>query len=231
MSNIKNKILIIDDEPQIRKLLKIIYEDENYQIEEGENAKEAIRKALSGQYDVMILDLGLPDMDGKEVVKKIREISKMPIIICSVRQSDKEIIEALTLGADDYITKPFNPEILIARTEAALRRSVIEKSSSEIITNGELSMNLLTHESFLSSTKINLTPKEHMLLKYFLTNLDKVISHKQILTNIWGAANAEDLQYLRVYIRQLRDKIEPDTEKPCYIINVPGVGYRMPKFS
>lgn len=229
MSNKKNKILVIEDELQIRKLLKIILKDEGCIVDECSTGNSGLKMALANRHDLIILDLGLPDLDGINVLERIREFSAIPIIICSVRQKDEEIIDALKIGADDYLTKPFNPEILVARVEAALRRSVVEISKTKTLQNSELVLDLVSRDVFLAKKLLKLSPKEFDLLKYFLNNLNKALTHRQILTEIWGPANAEDMQYLRVYINQLRNKIEQDPKCPQYIINIPGVGYKMEK--
>ncbi len=225
--NKKNTILIVDDEPQIRKLLRIVLKDEGYKTQECENGSQAVRMSASIKPDLIILDLGLPDMDGKEVVDSIREWSQVPIIICSVRDADKEVVDALGRGADDYITKPFNPDILIARIEASLRKSVTREVGEPDLENGRIRMNLVRHEVFLDGHVIFFTPKEYQLLRYFMVNSGKMLTHKQLLKDVWGAAHGEDMQYLRVYVSQLREKIEPDPKDPTYIITEPGIGYRM----
>lgn len=228
MSQIKHKILLVEDEPQIKKLLYIVLEDEGYIVDSCDNGRAAIRAGLSGKFDLVLLDLGLPDMDGKKVLKELRSVSSIPIIVCSVRQNDQEIIDSLDIGADDYITKPFNPEVLVARIEAALRRNVVSVQGEEVLRSGSIAMDVLSRIVTIDGTEISLTPKEYSLLKFFLSSRGKVLTHKQILASVWGAANADDVQYLRVYIKQLRDKLEKNPKSPEYIVNVPGVGYKMP---
>lgn len=223
----KNLVLLVDDEPQIRKLLRISLESEGYKTEEAENGGQAVRLCASVKPDLIILDLGLPDMDGKEVIDNVREWGQVPIIVCSVRDSDKEIIDALGRGADDYVTKPFNPDILLARIEANLRKAATQEAGEPDIMNGRIKMDLVRHEVFIEGEKANLTPKEYELLRYFIVNRGKMITHKQLLKDVWGPAHADDMQYLRVYVSQLREKIEPNPKSPSYVVTEPGIGYRM----
>lgn len=225
--NKKNMILIVDDEPQIRKLLKISLKSEGFKTEEAENGAQAMRMSASIKPDLIILDLGLPDHDGKEVIDSIREWSQVPIIVCSVRDGDNEIVDALGRGADDYITKPFNPDILIARIQANLRKSVTQEAGEPDIENGRIRIDLVRHEVFIDGKTTFFTPKEYELLRYFIVNRGKMITHKQLLKDVWGPAHSDDMQYLRVYVSQLRDKIEPDSKSPTYVVTEPGIGYRM----
>lgn len=225
--NKKNTILIVDDEPQIRKLLKITLKDEGYKPEECDNGAQAVRMAASIKPDLIILDLGLPDMDGKEVIDSIREWAQVPIIVCSVRDADKEVVDALGRGADDYITKPFNPDVLIARIEANLRKFVTQEAGEPDLENGRIKMDLVRHEVFIDGESTFFTPKEYELLRYFMVNRGKMITHKQLLKDVWGPAHGDDMQYLRVYVSQVREKIEPDLKTPTYVITEPGIGYRM----
>ena len=225
--NKKNTVLIVDDEPQIRKLLKITLQSEGYKSEQCEDGGQAIRLNVSVKPDLIIMDLGLPDMDGKDAINEIRKWSQVPIIVCSVRNSDKEVIEALHCGADDYITKPFNPDILLARIEANLRKAATQEAGEPNLKNGAIDMDLVRHKVTVHKEPIVLTPKEYQLLRYLLVNRGKMTTHKQLLKEVWGPAHGDDMQYLRVYISQLRDKIEPDPKEPTYIITEPGIGYRM----
>ena len=177
--------------------------------------------------ELILLDLGLPDIDGKAVISAVREWSQVPIIVCSVRSGDDEIIEALNLGANDYMTKPFNPEVLLARIYANLRKAASVEAGEPELTNGAIRMDLVSHEVFISGEKKPFTPKEYELLRYFIVNRGKMLTHKQILKDVWGNAHVDDMQYLRVYVSQLREKIEADSAKPSYIITEPGIGYRM----
>ncbi|MAR56756.1 MAG: DNA-binding response regulator [Rickettsiales bacterium] len=227
MSDIKNTVLIVDDEPQIRKMLKIALEGVGYKTEECDNGKEGVRLTASVKPDIVLLDLGLPDLDGKEVLTQIREWSQVPVIILSVRSDDSEIATALNQGADDYVTKPFNHEVLLARVNANLRKAATKEAGEPELRNGKIRMDLVRHEVFLDNERHNFTPKEYELLRYFMTHMGKMLTHKQILKDVWGPAHAEDMQYLRVYVGQIREKIENDSSNPEFIITEPGIGYRM----
>jgi two-component system KDP operon response regulator KdpE len=227
----KNTVLIIEDEPPIRKVLTISLEGAGYKVVECDKGREGVRLAASVAPDLVLLDLGLPDIDGKEVIAGIREWSQVPIIICSVRNSDEEVIAALAKGADDYVTKPFNPDVLLARIFANLRKAATAEAGEPELVNGFIRMDLVRHEVFLNGEKKVFTPKEYDLLRYFLVNRGKMLTHKQILKEVWGDAHTEDMQYLRVYVRQLREKVESDTGGQPYIMTEPGIGYRMESFA
>ncbi len=223
----KHVILIVDDEPQIRKMLSIYFDASDYKIEESENGKQAIRMSASIKPDLIVLDLGLPDMDGKDVITAIREWSHVPIVVLTVRSGDEEVVAALNMGADDYIVKPFNADVLLARIQANLRKSTIKEMGEPELRNGPIRMDLIRHEVYINDEKVALTPKEYDLLRYFIANRGKMLTHKQLLKEIWGPAHSDDTQYLRVYIGQLRDKIEGKKSPNKMIITEPGVGYRM----
>ncbi|MET0155453.1 MAG: response regulator transcription factor [Rickettsiales bacterium] len=227
MVNKRNSILIVDDEPQIRKLLKISLQSEGYKTEESDSGNQAIRLCASIKPDLVVLDLGLPDIDGKEVISGIREWSHVPIIVCSVRDADKEVIDALNRGADDYVTKPFNPDILLARIESNLRKAATQEAGEPNLKNGRIEMDLVRHEVLLNGEPAFFTPKEYELLRYFMVNRGKMITHRQLLKDVWGPAHSEDMQYLRVYVSQLREKIEINPKEPKYVVTEPGIGYRM----
>ncbi len=223
----KNTILVVDDEPQIQKMLGILLDVENYKIVESLTGKQAIRLAASVKPDVVLLDLGLPDINGKDVIVSIREWSQVPIIVLSACSLDDEIVTALNMGANDYVTKPFNVDVLLARINASLRSNVVRETGEPELHNGTLRMDLVRHEVFLNNKLTAFTPKEYDLLRYFMVNRGKMLTHKEILKTIWGAAHAEDTTYLRVYIGQIREKIETDSAHPIFITTEPGIGYRM----
>jgi two-component system, OmpR family, KDP operon response regulator KdpE len=227
MNQKRSTILIIEDEPPIRKLLSIMLSSKDYKVVDSENGKGGSRLVATVKPDLVVLDLGLPDMDGKEVIKTIREWSQVPIIVCSVRSDDSEVVAALELGADDYVTKPFNPDVLLARIHANLRKSATQEAGEPELANGNIRMDLVRHEVFLKEEKTALTPKEYDLLRYFLIHRGKMLTHKQILKDVWGPAHGDDMQYLRVYISQLREKIDGKNSEDPYIITEPGIGYRM----
>jgi two-component system KDP operon response regulator KdpE len=220
-------ILIIEDEPQIRKMLTLVLEDENFKIIECETGKSAVRLGASAKPDLILLDLGLPDMDGRDVITALREWCQAPIIILSGRSSDKDVIELLNHGADDYVIKPFNFEVLRARINASLRKSSIKESGEPELSNGPLRMDLVRHQVFLRDVLIALTPKEYNLLRYFMIHCGKMLSHRDILREVWGTAHSDDTQYLRVFVGQLREKIEQNPALPTIITTELGIGYRM----
>lgn len=227
MVAIKSKILVVDDEPQIRKLLRITLEADGYKVEEASAGQEGVRLTASIKPDLVILDLGLPDIDGNEVITQIRSWSQTPILILSVRSQDSDVVLALDKGADDYVVKPFATDVLLARIRATLRKSAREEAGAPDLSNGEIKMDLVRHEVTYSGKILSLSPKEYDLLRYFMTHKGRMLTHKQILREVWGPAHDDDTQYLRVYIGQLRQKIEPDPESPVFIITEPGIGYRM----
>lgn len=223
----KNTILIVEDELPIRRVLTISLETAGYKVVECDNGKEGARLAASARPDLIILDLGLPDMDGKAIITQVREWSQVPIIVCSARIADEAMIQALDAGADDYIVKPFNPDVLLARIHANLRKAATIEAGEPEFTNGHIRMDLVRHEVHLNGQKAVFTPKEYELLRYFLIHRGKMLTHRDILKAVWGNAHTEDMQYLRVYVRQLREKIESDLSHPRYIVTEPGIGYRM----
>lgn len=227
MTSKKNTILIIEDEHLLRKLFTITLEGNGFKVVDADNGQMGARMASSVKPELVILDMGLPDIDGKEVIQLIRQTSQVPIIVCSVRSNDNEVIKALELGADDYLTKPFNPSILIARVNANLRKSVNKEVGEPELVNGIIRMDLVRHEVFINDKKTDFTPKEYELLRYFIINRGKMLTHKQLLKDVWGPAHSEDTQYLRVYLSQVREKIEDSGSNHTYIITEPGIGYRM----
>lgn len=223
----KSTILVVDDEVQIRKMLGIFLDASDFKIEESDCGKQAVRMCASIKPDLVLLDLGLPDMDGKDVIGEIRTWSHVPIVVLSVRTADEEVVAALDRGADDYIVKPFNADILMARINANLRKAAVREAGEPELVNGAIRMDLVRHEVYSEKEKLALTPKEYELLRYFMINRGKMLTHKQILKEIWGPAHSEDTQYVRVYIGQLREKVEINPADPRFIITEPGIGYRM----
>lgn len=227
MQEKKNTILLVEDDAQIRKMLGIVLDAVDYKIVEAESGKQGIRLAASIKPDIILLDLGLPDIDGKEVITAVREWAQIPIIIVSVRSDDHEIATALNMGADDYVTKPFSSEVLLARINASLRKVAVREAGDSELVNGALRMDLVRHEVYIGGEKTAFTPKEYDLLRYLLLNRGKMLTHKQILKEVWGNAHAEDTQYLRVYIGQVREKLEASPSLAAMIVTEPGIGYRM----
>ncbi len=225
MSEDKVRVLVVDDEPAIRRFLHASLVAHGYEIFEASTGHEALSGAAAHHPDLIILDLGLPDVEGIEVTRQLREWSKIPIIILSVRERESEKIAALDAGADDYLTKPFGIGELIARMRAALRHTTTETESVFIL--AELKMDLGRHLVTLSDHEVQLTPTEYNLLRVLVMNAGKVITHHQLLRQVWGVGFEEEAHMLRVNISNLRRKIEPDPTRPRYIVTEPGVGYRL----
>ncbi|MDF2502344.1 MAG: kdpE 1 [Anaerosporomusa subterranea] len=226
MSTNGYKVLIIDDDPPIRKLLKVSLSAHGYLLDEAACAQDGITRAAFFHPDIIILDLGLPDFDGKKAIKEIREWAKTPIIILTARDQEAEKIQALDAGADDYLTKPFGIGELLARMRVCLRRSSLT-DSEPIVQCGDLSVDFVQRRVLVGEREIKLTPTEYELMKILAQNAGRVMTHQQLLKAIWGNAYSEDTHYIRVYIGQLRRKIEPDPTQPRYIVTESGVGYRL----
>ena len=226
MSNAPH-ILVIDDEPQILRALRTILTEKQFQVTIANRGEDGLTLAAANEPDLVILDLGLPDMDGVEVCTRLREWTQCPIIILSVRDSERDKVAALDRGADDYLTKPFGIEELLARVRVALRHSASRKGlQDKIIKAGQLTVDLAWHIVKRGEEEIKLTGTEYKLLAYLAANHGRVLTHQSILTNVWGPADADHTEYLRVYMRQLRKKLEADPERPQYILTEPGIGYR-----
>ena len=227
MQEKRNTILIIDDEEGIRKMLGIFLDASDFRISESDCGKQGIRMAASIKPDLILLDLGLPDIDGKEVIENIRTWSQVPIIVLTVRSEEEEMIAALNCGADDYITKPFSADALLARIHANLRKQAIREAGEPTLTNGPIHMDLMRHEVFLAGQKVNFTPKEYHLLRYLMVHCGRMLTRQQILKEIWGPAHIDDTQYLRVYMGQVRDKLKVVPGLSKVIVSEAGIGYRM----
>jgi two-component system KDP operon response regulator KdpE len=223
----KNVILIADNDPHIQKMATIIMDEAHFKLVQSTSGKETLRLCVSIKPDLILLALDLPDINGKDVIASIRDWSQVPIIVLSPRVDDNEIIAALNIGANDYVTKPFNVDVLMARINAALRSSAVQETGEPELANGALRMDLVRHEVFLHDELLAFTPKEYDLLRYFMVHSGKMLTHKDILKKVWGVAHSEDTTYLRVYIGQIREKIEENPAKPVFITTEPGVGYRM----
>lgn len=221
------KVLVIDDEPQIQKLLKITLEVNDYEYYSAVTAKEGIRLAASIMPDIILLDLNLPDDDGLSLLKQIRQWSKAQIIVLSVRNSEKDKINLLDNGADDYLTKPFHTGELLARLRVAMRHKDVTSNDIQKILIANLEIDLVSRSVKKNGVIINLTSTEYALLKLLAINQNKVLTHSQILDKIWGNSFSDETQYLRVFIGQLRKKIEDNTTNPKFIKTISGVGYIM----
>jgi two-component system KDP operon response regulator KdpE len=219
-------ILVIDDEPAIRRLLRTSLGAQGYQIVEADTAAAALVEIKNHPPDVVILDLGLPDQDGLDVVATIRQSSSVPIVVLSSRGEENAKVEALELGADDYVTKPFGMAELVARIRAALRHRLQAQGADPVFHSGDLTVDLVRRIVRVKDVETKLSPKEYDILRELVTHAGKVLTHKHLLREVWGPATS-DVQYLRIYIRQLRQKLEPDPERPTLILTEPGVGYRL----
>ena len=223
----KLRVLVIDDEAAILRFLKPALEANNYDMTSAGTIAEGIKRAAAETPDVVLLDLGLPDGDGKDVIRRAREWSDVPIIVLSAREREAEKIEALDLGADDYINKPFNIGELLARMRTALRHRMQRKAEIPVLRVGTLEVDAVRHRAMRAGAELKLTPKEFELLSFLAKHAGRVLTHKQILAAVWGPAHTEDTQYLRVYIGQLRQKVEERPDDPVIILTEPGIGYRI----
>lgn len=220
-------ILVIDDEPKIQRAIRTILTEKAFRVTTAGGGEEGLSIAAAIEPDIIILDLGLPDMDGVEVCARLRERSQCPIIILSVRDSEADKVAALDKGADDYLTKPFGIEELLARVRVAVRHAASRKGAqSEVIKAGSLTIDLVWHIVTRDAEEIKLTGTEYRLLAYLAANHGRVLTHQNILTEVWGSADADHTEYLRVYMRQLRKKLEAHPERPQIILTEPGIGYR-----
>lgn len=220
------RILVADDEPQIQHFLKVALTSVGYDVLSVATGKAAIKDAFNLSPDLILLDLGLPDIDGKSVISEIRKITDIPIIVVSARGLEIEKIDALDRGADDYIEKPFKIGELLARIRTALRHRTTNNKDLRSVKIGNFKVDIEKRLVSLNNQIIKLTPKEYDLLLLLITHTGRVLTHRQILSSLWGPAHTEDIQYLRVFIAQLRSKIEPDPNSPRLIMTEPSVGYR-----
>ena len=227
MSAVRPQILVIDDEPQIHRFLSPALDAAGYDAKRADSGQDGLRGIALWNPDAVVLDLGLPDMDGKEVLRRAREFYSGPIIILSARDREAEKIAALDLGANDYIEKPFGVGELLARLRAGLRQGALRPIVTGVLTVGAISIDLDRRLVMKGQERLKLRPKEYDVLAYLARSAGKVVSHTDLLTAIWGAAHADDIQYLRVVIGQLRHKIEPDPAIPTLVLTEPGIGYRL----
>jgi two-component system KDP operon response regulator KdpE len=220
-------ILVVEDEPEIRQFLRTSLKAEGYRVVESPNGRRGSLDAGMHKPDLAIVDLGLPDFDGIEVIRRIREWSPMPIIVLSARIQERSKIDALDTGADDYITKPFGVGELLARVRVALRHAVQPENGQRILKLGSTSVDLEKRRATKGDEEIHLTAIEFRLLACLAKHLDMVVTHRQLLQEVWGPTHVEDTHYLRVYMKQLREKLEPDPVRPKYLRTETGVGYRL----
>ena len=221
-------ILVIDDEPQILRALRTILQAKQFRVTVASRGEEGLALAAAQLPDVIILDLSLPDMDGVEVCERLREWTQVPIIILSVRDGERDKVLALDKGADDYLTKPFGIEELLARIRVALKHSALATGTIQpVISAGPIAIDLPRHIVTREGEEVKLTATEFKLLAYLAANADRVLTHQAILTHVWGSIDADHVEYLRVYIGQLRKKLEANPEEPRFLITEPGIGYRL----
>jgi two-component system KDP operon response regulator KdpE len=226
MTDFNQRILVVDDEAPIRRYLRAALSGQGFSVYEAANGQEALNAVISDRPDIIILDLGLPDIDGIEVTRRLREWSQIPIIILSVREAEQDKIAALDAGADDYLTKPFGTGELMARMRVVMRR-LTSTTDQPILQVDELQMDLSRRVVTVKGAEISLTPTEYDILRLLMQNTGKVITHHHLLRQVWGTAYESEMHILRVNISNLRRKIEPDPARPTYIHTEPGVGYRL----
>jgi two-component system, OmpR family, KDP operon response regulator KdpE len=220
-------VLIVEDEPQMVRFLRASLSTHEYRVVESTTGADALAQAAARSPDVILLDLGLPDIDGLEVTRRLREWTSTPIIVLSARGQDEDKIDALDAGADDYLTKPFSVGELLARIRVALRHTTALGKPEPIFTLDELRVDLAKREVFVENREIHLTPTEYKLLTVLVQHAGKVVTHRQLLKEVWGPPHTDNTQYLRVYMAQLRQKLETNPARPRFLINEPGVGYRL----
>jgi two-component system KDP operon response regulator KdpE len=221
------KVLIVDDEPPVRRFLHTLLDSNGFRVFDARTGAEGLSEASMRNPDLILLDLGLPDMDGLEVTRRIREWTQTPIIVLSARGQERDKVDALNQGADDYLTKPFGAEELLARMRVALRHAARGAASEPIFEAGDLRLDLAARRVFVAGAEVHLTPTEYKLLGVLVRHAGKVVTHGQLLKEVWGPTYVNQTDYIRVYMRQLRHKLEKDPAQPRFFINEPGVGYRL----
>jgi two-component system, OmpR family, KDP operon response regulator KdpE len=229
MADDKELILLIEDEPQMRRFLRITLQTHGYRLVEAATAQDGLMQATTRNPDVVLLDLGLPDLDGLEVTRQLREWTQIPIIVISAREQELDKVKALDAGADDYLTKPFNAGELMARIRVALRHAALSSADQQepVFVLENLRVDLTKRQVFVNTEEVHLTPIEYKLLVTLIRHAGKVITHTQLLKEVWGPAHVNEVQYLRVYMTQLRHKLESDPARPRFLMNEPGIGYRL----
>src|SRR6202040_1979913 len=227
MNKPSNLVLLIEDEPKIRRFLRAGFELHGFRVLEAENAEDGLKAATFNAPDLIILDLALPDLNGTEVLERLRSWSNVPVIVLSVMSDENEKVRLLQAGADDYVVKPFGMAELLARSEAALRRYFKSATENPVVVSGPLSVDLVTRTVYLDKQQIRLTRKEYRLLHILATHVGLVVTHDQLLKDIWSANQRDNIQYLRILVRKLRQKIETDPNHPRLLVTESGVGYRL----
>lgn len=227
--NQQPRILVVDDEPQIARVLRTGLKTHGYDVRVAADGVSALETFGDWHPDLVVTDLAMPNLDGLELCRRLREMSQLPIIVLSVRGEEKTKVEALDAGADDYVTKPFGMDELLARVRAQLRRAsnpAVSETSSAVLEVGDFRVELESRRVYVRESEVHLTPKEYDLLVHFVRHADKVLTHRTLLTAVWGGNYTEQGEYLRVFVGQLRKKIEPNPSAPRYILTEPWVGYR-----
>lgn len=229
MSNLASTVVVIEDDPQLRRFLRTSLASEGLRVFEADTGRQGLVEVGTRKPDLVILDLGLPDMDGVEVVKALRDWTGLPILILSARDAERDKIEALDAGADDYLTKPFSLGELLARLRVALRHAAAAPGANpaEIFSTGKLAVDLQKRLVYLDGAEIHLTPVQYRLLSVLVKHAGKVLTHRQIIKEVWGPAYVDNPHYLRIYMSQLRQKLEADPAHPEYLLTESGVGYRL----
>jgi len=227
MAEIPSSVLVVDDEVQIRRFLRTGFELDGFNVQEAETGAEALRSATLKPSDLIILDLGLPDMDGAEVLERLRAWSSVPLIVLSVRASESEKVRLLELGADDYVVKPFGMAELLARAHSAMRRQLRAVRGEPIVRFGPLAIDFAARAVSINEQRVTLTPKEYRLLQILAQHSGNVVTHQYLLREVWGNEHVEDTHYLRIFVRKLRRKIEADPTQPRILLTELGVGYRL----
>jgi two-component system KDP operon response regulator KdpE len=228
MAQSRATILIVEDDPPIKKFLRVTLENQNYKVIEATRGEEGLRHAASALPDLIVLDLGLPDIDGIEVTKRLREWSSIPIIVVSARGKEQDKVVALDAGADDYLTKPFGVGELLARVRVVMRRQAAAKDTGDpVFEVGHLRVDLSRREVTVDGKATHLTPNEFKLLAVLVKNAGRVMTHRQLLNQVWGPNSSNESHYVRVCMNQLRQKLETDGARPRYLLTEPGVGYRL----
>lgn len=227
MSKPRNLVLLIDDEPKIRRFLRAGFEIHGFSVVEAENAADGLKIATFNAPDLVILDLGLPDLHGSETLERLRSWSNVPVIVLSVESNEDEKVRLLQAGADDYVVKPFGMAELLARSDAALRRYFKSATENPVVVAGPLSVDLVSRSVSLNQARIKLTRKEYRLLHVLAVHIGLVVTHDQLLKEIWTGNQRDNIQYLRILVRKLRQKIEADPNQPRLLVTESGVGYRL----
>jgi two-component system KDP operon response regulator KdpE len=222
----RRRILVVDDEPQITRVLRTSLSSQGYDIRVANDGETALEIMKDWTPDLVVTDLSMPNMDGLELCRRLRVTSQVPIIVLSVRGEERTKVQALDAGADDYVTKPFGIEELLARVRASLRRVPAENGQASLIEAGDFRIDLAAHKVVVRKREVHLTPKEFELLVYLARHAGRVATHRALLGAIWGGQSTEQVEYLRVFVGQLRKKLEPESSSPRYIVTEPWVGYR-----